>query len=504
MDTKRRILLNSVSGTALYAVNVVVAFFLSPVIVRELGNQNYGIWDIMLSLVGYFSVLEFGLSPAIVRYVALAASRKDRVRTAQVFTSAFYTLIAAGAVSFVIIGALSVRPETVLNLEPGAVSNLAALFLIMGATLFLQLPGAVVVGYLMGYQRHYLVNGSRMVLIAVQSVVMYLALTRWPGPGLLWMAGIYLVAAVVEYCYFGFLVLTLDGGLKPVPSHFSRTVLRELYGFGLKSFLLMVAVRVRKQTMPLVIAHVLGVGRVVFYAIPSRLTEYAQYLAGYLGFPLMPYFSALSGSEDEDATRYAWFGLSRTLQFALLWIPPVVFALGAPFIRRWMGPSYAEEGEGVIRILAVALFLDWVAPNSGQLLVSLGRHGRAAWTALGLAVVNVLLSIPLARAFGVSGVALAVTACAATTSGVFLVMACRAIHISVRLHLTETLFRFTLPLALTVGTLYGLRWIRLPEGYVALAGHAALSGAVYLVSAWFLSLTERERRALVGGLLRRA
>lgn len=87
MDTKRRILLNSVSGSALYAVNVVAAFFLSPVIVRELGNRNYGIWDILLSLVGYFSVLEFGLSPAIVRYVALASSQEDRERTARVFPS---------------------------------------------------------------------------------------------------------------------------------------------------------------------------------------------------------------------------------------------------------------------------------------------------------------------------------------------------------------------------------------------------------------------------------
>jgi O-antigen/teichoic acid export membrane protein len=504
LDTKRRILLNSLSGSALYGVNVVVAFFLSPVIVRELGNQNYGIWDIMLSLIGYFSVLEFGLSPAIVRYVALASSQEDRERTARVFTSAFYTLVAAGLLSFLLIAALSLRPEVVLNLKPGAVSNLGALFLVMGATLFLQLPGAVLVGYLMGLQRHYLVNGARMVLISVQSVVIYLALTRWPGPGLLWMAGIYLVAAVVEYGIFGTLVLSLDGGLKPLPSRFSRTVLRELYVFGLKSFVLMVATRVRKQTMPLVIAHVLGVGRVVFYAIPSRLTEYAQYFAGYLGFPLMPYFSALSGSRDEEATRSAWFGLSRTLQFVLLWIPPAVFALGAPFIRRWMGPSYAEEGVGVIRLLAVALFVDWIAPNSGQLLVSLGRHGRAAWTALGLAVVNVALSIPLAHILGVSGVALAVALIASTTSWVFLVMACRAIRVPVWEHLTGTLFRFAVPLALTAGALYGLRLIWLPEGYAAVAGHAAISGTIYLVSAWFLALTGHERRALIGGFLRRA
>ena len=41
---KKSILLNSLSGGAFFCVNMVVAFVMSPIIVRTLGNQAYGAW----------------------------------------------------------------------------------------------------------------------------------------------------------------------------------------------------------------------------------------------------------------------------------------------------------------------------------------------------------------------------------------------------------------------------------------------------------------------------
>ncbi len=503
MTTRRRIVHNSLSGGVLFAVNLVIAFLLSPIIVRELGNQDYGIWDIMLSLVGYFSILEFGLSPAIVRYVALASAQGDRERSLNVFNSAILSLVGAGVVSFLVLAALSFRPEAVLNVAPGSTAHLGLLFVLMGGLLLLQFPGTVVVSYLMGYQRHYLLNGTRVVLLVVQNLFIYVALTRWPGPKLLWLGLIFFVGNLIEYGAFAVMVLALGEGLRLDPKRFSWATLRELYVFGLKSFLLMVAGRVRKQTMPLVIAHVLGVGQVVFFAIPGRLTDYALNLTGFLGSPFMPYFSALAGTGDPEAVRRAWFGLTRAMQFLLLWIPLALLALGVPFIHRWMGPSYAVQGRWVVRLLSLALLVEWIGPNSGQLLVSAGRHGRAAAVALVFAVISVAASIPLGRALGLAGIALSVAATSAVTALIFLTLACRALEVPVLEHLTRTVFRFLPALVLSGLAFLFLRMRGAPLTYPDLITHAAVAGTVYLLAAWLFALTAAERRVLEAVVARR-
>ena len=48
----------------------VVSFFLSPFIVRHLGGTAYGVWSLLVALVGYLGLLDFGVRGAVTRFVA--------------------------------------------------------------------------------------------------------------------------------------------------------------------------------------------------------------------------------------------------------------------------------------------------------------------------------------------------------------------------------------------------------------------------------------------------
>ena len=54
---RKKLLLNSLSGTSLYLINIVVAFIMSPVIIRALGNRDYGLWELVMSVIGYMGLL---------------------------------------------------------------------------------------------------------------------------------------------------------------------------------------------------------------------------------------------------------------------------------------------------------------------------------------------------------------------------------------------------------------------------------------------------------------
>ena len=49
---------------------LVVMFFLSPFVVHSLGNNAYGIWVLLGSLVGYLGLLDLGVRAAVTRFIA--------------------------------------------------------------------------------------------------------------------------------------------------------------------------------------------------------------------------------------------------------------------------------------------------------------------------------------------------------------------------------------------------------------------------------------------------
>ena len=57
----------------------IVGLFLTPFIIRSLGQSEYGLYILLGSFVGYISLLDFGLSNTIVRFVAKYRANNDTI-----------------------------------------------------------------------------------------------------------------------------------------------------------------------------------------------------------------------------------------------------------------------------------------------------------------------------------------------------------------------------------------------------------------------------------------
>ena len=74
---RKKLLLNSLSGTSFYLINIVVAFIMSPVIIRALGNRDYGLWELVMSVIGYMGLLGWrNWSRIGLRFVSIADGEK--------------------------------------------------------------------------------------------------------------------------------------------------------------------------------------------------------------------------------------------------------------------------------------------------------------------------------------------------------------------------------------------------------------------------------------------
>src|SRR6266852_2704194 len=96
--TNRQIVANAAVNWIGFAVQLVVAFFMSPILVHGLGAPRYGVWSLVESVLAYLMLFDLGVAASVVRYVARFEANGDQDRLNRVFSTSLCIFAAAGIV----------------------------------------------------------------------------------------------------------------------------------------------------------------------------------------------------------------------------------------------------------------------------------------------------------------------------------------------------------------------------------------------------------------------
>lgn len=493
---------NSFSGTALYATTVIVSFTMAPFLVHRLGDARYGFWELLLGLVGYLGILDLGVAPAIVRFVALAAGSNDAARLRRVVNAGFATFLVAGCLGALVVAAVSLRPALVFGPVPMNPGEARRAILLSAVIFLLTFTRATFSAALMGLQYHRVVNATRVATSLLAALAIYVFLRDVPEHPLLRVAAVAAAVAGVETLFFAVLLSTkIGGGLAPWTARWDEG--RDLFGFGAKSAGLMASSQLVRQGVLFVLAHGPGAAAVTIYVLAGRLVDYGQQLGSAIGFPLAPYLTSAFGSGGLDGARQAWLSTTRVMQFIQGGVAMGVTCLGLPFLARWMGPDYAARGAPVFHWLCGAMLFQLLGCNANRMLVGLNQHGRAALGALALGGVSLLVAILAVPYFGVAGAAAAACLFMCGLNAIELVLVGRALQLDVGRLVGGTLRRTYPAVALGCTAMTAMSRFYAPDTYRAIAITGVVGAIAYVLVSSVVSMDSAERGRLVAMLQRR-
>ena len=168
----RRVLYNVFSNWATLVVTILVAFFVTPIIINQLGNEAYGIWVIIVSITGYFTVLDFGVNSALVRYISKFHQLDDKARLNAVYSTAFalFAIIAVGVIVFTLVFGSFFK--TIIGAESYSRFYLFMVFAIVGIDLAIKLFFSVLMGTLKGFQRFLEINIISVALLLAKNALL--------------------------------------------------------------------------------------------------------------------------------------------------------------------------------------------------------------------------------------------------------------------------------------------------------------------------------------------
>jgi O-antigen/teichoic acid export membrane protein len=493
--TQASIARDTVRTVVSLAIPLVVGVVTIPVIVTYLGPERFGLLGLIWAVLGYFTLLDFGLARATTKLVAESLARGD--------LSAAGSLVAAAGLSQAGIGAaagvvtLWLTPwalSTALSVPPALIPEATAAFRLLAASLPLVMVSQGLRAALEGTQRFDLAawirapSGSANFLLT--------AVIAWLGGGLGTMVAALLAARAVTCCATVAAILrTVPGSAWSLDGIGGR--LPRLVRYGAWVALSNCAIPFFLYLDRFVLGSLSGLAAVAYYTGPYEIVTRLLIVPAGLATVLLPSFSAIAA--DPNRLPEAASLLRASVRHLVLMLAPptiLLMAFAPDLLGLWLGPAYGAHGTVAMRVLAAGVFANAISHVPNSYLMGLGRPDAIAKLHLLQLPVHGVVTWWLVARYGVPGAALA-WAIRATLDAVLLtVLALRSLSLPIGGLLTA-LGPMTIA---AVGVFAGGAWAlsRLAVNPVIRLVGAVLWTASFLPWAWSHVLSAGERRWLKG------
>jgi O-antigen/teichoic acid export membrane protein len=452
VGTGRKLLMGSISRFVLVGAQIAVGFFMMPFLLEHLGNRWYGIWTILSSLLAYFYLMDIGLGYAVQLYSARYLAQKDYARANSVINTALVVYSGISVVILLVTAALAATVDQFVS--AGSEVNLIALaVLILGVNVALDFPILAISGIIGAYHRFDLLNCSRLVMLAVNTVLTILFVGR--GYGVLALALIALVCGQLSNLSFYLISKYCFRELKISPRFFEKSQVRELAHYSLWSMLNSIGSMIKFKLQPAVIAFFGGPVMVTHYVVGSRLADYFRDLVLQVTNLTMPLLARYHVLEQNDQIREKLRFLLKVNTLLAVFGGGMIIIIGKAFIARWLGSEFVTSYP-VLVVLIVAMTVEVMIHPARTAMTAMGKIRFVGVLEMGEALINIALTIVLVRYYGILGAALGL-AIPLLLLKLFLVptILCRQLQMK-----TALLYRSMIPAVLATGLyLLAYGWI---------------------------------------------
>lgn len=478
-----------------------VSVVYTPIMLRVLGQEEYGLYTFVLAVVSYLTLFSFGFTNGYIRFYSRFKAVGDEEGLARL-NALFMTIYFAIGILVLIIGAILVaNSDTVLGSKYSPEQHHLAkfLFAVLILDLALSFPISVATAFIMAHEKFVFQKSMVFLRQVIGPLVMIPVLLL--GAGSLGLVSTTLsVNMIAGFWTFRFAIKRLGFSFKF--GQFEWDLTREIFIFSSYLFLGMIINQINWNIGKFIIGRMNGPTDAAIVGLAAQLVTYFLALGGGIAGVFIPEVNRLAAEKRPTSELTAvWTRIGR-IQFILLWLTISGFVIfGAPFIALWAGPQYHKTYP-----VAVIFIVPLIVPLSQSLGIEIqqaqNRHQFRSLIYLVFAILNVLLCIPLVKWLGPNGVGFATAFALIFGHGV-------AMNWYYHFRMDMSVVRFwrslldLLPSFLPAGVVGLLMWWYLPlEQPLILLSSITVYTAVFGIFVWKFGMGEYER-TLVLSIVRR-
>lgn len=385
-------------------VQNIIGIVYTPIMLRLLGKSEYGLYQLVFSVVSYLGLLSFGFGSAYVRFYSRYKVKNDKEGIARL-NGMFITI-------FLIIALISVLAGSVLifnvelifkqGLTPSEISTARILMVLMVFNLAVTFPSSVFDSYVTAHECYFF----QRVVSLLQTVLnpfltLPLLLMGYKSISLVVITTILTVGKFIINMYY--CKKKLDMQFKFKNMQFS--LLKEIWVFSFFIFLNMIVDQINWSVDKFILGMFGGTVAVAVYAVGGQINGIYMNMSTSISSVFISRINTIVAESNDNKELTNIFTKVGRIQFIVLALVLNGFILlGKYFISVWAGNGY-DNAYYVVLLLIIPVTVPLIQNIGIEIQRAKNMHKFRSIVYFIIAIGNVLISIPLTKAYGEVGAA---------------------------------------------------------------------------------------------------
>ena len=389
-------------------LNCAVNIIFSPFMVRQLGQAQYGLYQLIGAFVGYLTVLDFGLGNAVIKYVAKYRHLKDEKQQSNFLAIIFilYVLISLFIAILGIVLYFNLQNIFGASLTGEEIEEAKVMFIILIINMMIAIPGGIFASIINGYEKYIIPRVLSIGRILSRVIVLVAVLTVSANA-----INVVIVDTILNILIIliNFIVCKKHLKIKMHLYYFDKPLVREVFGYSFFIFLNMIIDQLNWKVDQTLIGIRLSTVAVTIYSIGNTFSSIFQQFSSSISGVFLPKVTQmeLEHKNGKDFTNFM-IKVGRIQAIILLYIYVAFILFGNQFIKMLYGDGYKESW--ISAVLVMTGLLIPLMQNVGlAILQAKNKHKVYTMTFLIATVINAIFTYIILPYTGIVGAA-AVTA----------------------------------------------------------------------------------------------
>lgn len=435
----------------------IIGFAVTPIVLSYLGQDEYGIWIIIGSFLGYMGLMDFGITGAVTQLIAKNDNKETMNKINIIVNNSFFLQVIIGF-TIILIGIIcSFFFPNWFEINPASQETAFMAFLLAAIGYGISFPPKTLKGLIRGKQQI-----SLSIWLEFSMFLLTTGLNLWflhLEFGLLALPTGTIIVRLLSYFVFYKMAKKTLPNLNLSLSYFKWKDAKSILNVSSVWFIGSMSAVVIYTSDTIIIGATLSTGLVTVYALTFRLSEFLREFIYTLNTTAMPGLGQLAGQGEFTKIKNIFITMFPLVMNITFGATLFIIFFNQDFVRLWVGEKM-YGGYELNLVFALTLFTT-VVFHTFSIILSSGLNLKAVTISRAIeAILNIIISLVLVKEYGLIGVAFGTLIASLLTSfWIVPIFTCKYIDISFINFIKEFGVNIGIPLILTILYFFMLRYL---------------------------------------------
>lgn len=386
-------------------VHNLLALIYTPIMLKELGTNEYGLYTMCAALINSLSIIHMGFGAAYAKFYIEAkqsADSEDVQRINGMFLIVF-SIISGIAIICTLFMAYNTELLIGDKLNSAEIERAQILITLMGISLAVTLfnasfSGLIAVKEKFVYQRAVVLIKN----IVTPLISMVLLVNGYKSVAII----VVMLLINIFGCISDIMYCVVEMGERYCFSRLQFSRFKELSNFTLFIFFMVIADQISWQVDKIVLGKLCGPIITAIYGVGANINTYYQQISNNISTVFASRINLFVVKKKRDEINTLFIRIGR-IQFALLlYVLSAWIIFGREFIVSWWSGEDYANAYYVALILMISSIIPLSQSVTQEIQKAYNKHKVMSCVYIVLAIVNLAISIPLSYVWGEIGAAL--------------------------------------------------------------------------------------------------